>query len=451
MGGLYRSTLKFIGETKGWKSLASEISATLAAEENRVESILSLGKIEQRLDGPLIMLFRATLLVWEKEGRPTWGIGNTKDQILNRLEGDHSEKTLVAWLQDEDRRAGQLVAPTNLPPPRPPRSPPGNVVPTGLASPTAPPTIPRTIPVSPNPQLARGILPSRPGVLPPPPQTPITGRLPVPPPRTIPVPPTVQPTAPVVVPPPPRGRRLSTGPAPSAVQLLRRPDEIMAGIEKMADLKAIFVCDIPTTTSRVYLTEVSSSALVDSSKVNLGNVRTASGWLILGKMVLTNRMGKCWSCAAAVVYKLVADPRFDAIRIESIGAVNFDHHFVVINRDPTTNVESMQTWNPDAILVDAWQANLQNWSSVDPLQPKDAQLAYTWKNFPYSESIVRFFCAFEPRDRATHRGALTSVGKFVQGDVVTKSWRALRTCYEEHYRKGQKALGCPVSGWCDKK
>jgi hypothetical protein len=222
-------------------------------------------------------------------------------------------------------------------------------------------------------------------------------------------------------------------------------------IEEMADLKTIFVCDIPTGTSRgAYLTEKSTGSIVDMAKINIAKTTEPAGWLNLGRAVLTNRMGKCWSCAAAVIYKLVTDPRFDTVRIESIGAKGYDHHFVVINRNQG-DVTNMSTWNNEVILIDAWQANLDKWTKVPPDQPKAAKLCYgKTSDFPY-KSEIKCFCAFEPVDRRRHRDSAGEVGKFIQAAIIERSRRLLKECCENHLGRGLKSSSCQVSGFCDKK
>ncbi len=227
-------------------------------------------------------------------------------------------------------------------------------------------------------------------------------------------------------------------------------EQILAAIEKMDDLRTILVCDIPIG-PRLYIVEKTSSSLVDQAKINLAKVDNPAGWITLGRGVLTNQMGKCWSCAAAAIYRFVADPQFDRIRIESAGAAGYDHHFVVLNR--TAGDGKISTWNEQAVIVDLWQANLHNWDKRKPGTPTTAQLSYKCKDpdFPYGKGEMTFFCDFRPQDRAQQRADAGHVGKFVQANVANKAWESLSTCMNEHVLKKKKiGKACPCSGWCDK-
>lgn len=444
----YKNALNYL--EKYWPRTASWVEETVGPRDGefpQVNADLGVPGVGDRL-----FLVQCGLLIWIASGRP---LGQPQNNWPGKILADIQKMFLN--MNDEDLKSylganEKLCVPVVQPPPIPSRQ----VLPTGRSPQlTQPPQLPsrQVLPTGRTPQLTqppqiplRQVLPTgRTPQLPQPPQ--------IPPRQGLPTSNLAQPTgqastipmpSPLVV----RPRRLSKGPTVTGGT---NQAALMKWIEEMQDLKTIFVCDIPTGAFRVYLTERSTGALVDNSKINIADTSAPEGWLKLGRGVLTNRMGKCWSCAAAVIYKLVKDPRFDSVRIESIGAEGYDHHFVVINRDSSTNVTEMSTWNSDAILIDAWQANLDNWTGLRPDQPKAANLCYgKTSDFPY-KSQIRFFCAFEPADRSQHRESAGEVGKSVQGQTISGSWQKLKTCYVNHFGMNKKNPSCEVSGFCDKK
>jgi hypothetical protein len=485
----YEEALKYLEVT--WPQTAAWVERTIGPRTSNLPQVnVDLAVMSK---GNHLSLVQCGLLIWIACNRPlnqpqnNWrgkSLAETQKMFL-----DMDEDALKAYLDDYEKSFAPAVQvpavqvrtppssrPPGYPPPQPPRNPPQMAMPTGgllqprppgtpppqpprMAMPTvglSQPRLPGTPPPQPSGNPPRMVMPSgglsqprSPGT--PPPQP--SGN----PPRMVmpsgglsqPIQPaqTVATPMPISVPVPPRPRRMSKGPSPVSGG---NQAEMMKWIEEMQDLKTILVCDIPTQTSGVYLTERNTGSLVDNAKINIAKTGQPTGWLNLGRGVLTNRMGKCWSCAAAVIYKIVTDQRFDRVRIESIGAKNYDHHFVVINRDPSTDVANMGTWNKDAILIDAWQANLTNWLTTSPDRPKQAQLCYgKVSDFPY-QSEIKFFCAFEPGNRSEHQGSAGQVGKFIHAATVRTSWGLLKTCFSEHYTKNQKNKSCEVSGFCDK-
>jgi hypothetical protein len=473
----YESALNYM--EKHWPKTAAWVEETLGSRSNGPASINA--DLAVAAMGEHQSLVHGGLLVWIASGKPVnqpqngWPCKDLRE--AQKMFMDMDDKALKAYLDGQEKSFAPVIQPppipvrppvtSNQPPPIPMRPPVTNnqpppfslhqpmasSVPMPLAR-SVPGNQPPPIPLRSSPPPGRG----SPVNLPPPINLPppLTNRLPpmptvssairTPNVHSVPLPSMPSSSSSSPVPLSVRPRRLSKGPG-----ILIDVAELVKWIEAMDDLKSIFVCDIPTGVQGVYLTEKSTTGLVDNSKINIARTDRQGGWLNLGRGVLTNRMGKCWSCAAAVIHKLVTDPRFDAVRIESIGASGYDHHFVVINRDSATTVADMSTWNKDAILIDAWQANLTGWTMADPSKSKKAQLAYLGGvDFPY-KSVVRFFCAFEPADRVQHREAAGEVGKSVQGATITRSWELMRKCYLEHFSRGVKSASCPVSGFCDKK
>jgi hypothetical protein len=113
-------------------------------------------------------------------------------------------------------------------------------------------------------------------------------------------------------------------------------------------------------------------------------------WVKLGEMALSAEYGRCFSCAGVAIFQLVKNPKFDGCVLESVGAVNYDHHFVLVNRD---NVGSSAPPGPNTLVVDIWQAN----------QGSDPPMVL-WKDFTYNkETELKVFCQIPAGDRSDLR------------------------------------------------
>jgi hypothetical protein len=110
-------------------------------------------------------------------------------------------------------------------------------------------------------------------------------------------------------------------------------------------------------------------------------------WVELGRMAKSADFGRCFSCAGVAVQALVMNSAFDNRTIESVGAVSYDHHFVLVGREGG----EVGSTEPPAIdskvlVVDIWQAN----QGGDPP-------ANTWATFQYnSETELKVFCVMKP-------------------------------------------------------
>jgi hypothetical protein len=117
-------------------------------------------------------------------------------------------------------------------------------------------------------------------------------------------------------------------------------------------------------------------------------------WVELGRRAKSADVGRCFSCAGVAVQSLVMNPAFDGQTIESVGAVSYDHHFVLLGR---TGLEVGSTSPPGmdskVLVIDVWQAN----QGEDPP-------AVTWENFTYnSETALKVFSVMKPGDRQALR------------------------------------------------
>jgi len=485
----YKNALEFV--EKNWPALARWLEQQIGPRNSEPSHVIADLAVMDR-DSRHLFLVQAGLLVWIANGRPhgsnNWA--NSKKEVTDRFLAMSSD-ALEQYLKDtQDSMAPQQV-PTPSIPPRPnpvvqPASLPAQAQTRNpqpwfqdvVQAARTPPT-PAARPFHVVPQLNRSgaqpvPIPSRHAAVPPSQQVPASpqilhpvGRtLPTPPARTLPtVPvsnrsgfqPAPTPRQPAPVPParqlqtmpqpPARPRRISRGPALTRVNA----EELIGTLEAMQELKTLMIADISLGRFGFYLTEKTTNQLAEQPKILLGRMENPEGWISLGRAVLTHKVGKCWSCAAAAIYKLVVVPEFDLVRFESVGATNNDHHFVVVNRDPGTDVTDISTWNADAFVVDLWQANLHGWHSRQPGSPTQSQLCWKPDEYPYKESPVKLYCAFEPADRARVKDSVQDVGKQLQGQAIAHGLKQLQTCYNEHFLKGQRSATCTCSGWCDRK
>lgn len=113
-------------------------------------------------------------------------------------------------------------------------------------------------------------------------------------------------------------------------------------------------------------------------------------WVKLGEMALSAEYGRCFSCAGVAILQLVKNPKFDGYVLESVGAVSYDHHFVLVGRD---NVGSSDPPGDNTLVVDIWQAN----QGADPPM-------VLWKDFTYNkETTLKVFCTIPAGDRSDLR------------------------------------------------
>lgn len=147
-----------------------------------------------------------------------------------------------------------------------------------------------------------------------------------------------------------------------------------------------------------------NQANLDTNEVQDNKQNHPNYWLRLGRRVVTaqvdnKRYGRCFSCAAAVIYSLVTDPSFDEYMIEHVGAIEYDHHLVLLDRANATGNSSnglndqRASWMSTAVVIDVWQGNLNgNTNYVDIAAGNQ-----------YAQANLRWFCAFPPNQRAADR------------------------------------------------
>jgi hypothetical protein len=140
---------------------------------------------------------------------------------------------------------------------------------------------------------------------------------------------------------------------------------------------------------------------------NHPNIQLRSNyWIRLGKRVMTPQLdgicyGRCFSCAAAVIYELVRDPAFDDYMIEHVGATANDHHLVVVGRKTATGVDAsrlninLPDWQSTSIVIDVWEANLP---------PIGVMFMIATANAYAPGGNLRWFCAYPPENRLADRG-----------------------------------------------
>jgi hypothetical protein len=117
-------------------------------------------------------------------------------------------------------------------------------------------------------------------------------------------------------------------------------------------------------------------------------------WVELGRRAKNAEYGRCFTCAGVAVHSLVMNPAFDRLTIESVGAVGYDHHFVLVGRTGgEVGSATPPAMDSKALVIDVWQANQ---GGTPP--------ATTWADFTYNkETELKVFSVMRPQDRAALR------------------------------------------------
>ncbi|HEV3037942.1 MAG TPA: hypothetical protein VHA33_09175 [Candidatus Angelobacter sp.] len=97
-------------------------------------------------------------------------------------------------------------------------------------------------------------------------------------------------------------------------------------------------------------------------------------WMTEGSQTLKRGSGRCFSFTAMVVFTIAGKTRS---KIEVFGSTKFDHYFVVVGR--TSKSRKMAEWGDDAVVIDAWQANLEHRTSA----------CYKPSNYIYGSGLKR--------------------------------------------------------------
>jgi hypothetical protein len=204
-------------------------------------------------------------------------------------------------------------------------------------------------------------------------------------------------------------------------------------------LRNIEITDRPTdrageynfTPGNVYSEGDRNLASADTTEVSSNKQFEPKYWLRLGRRVVTPQQdgksyGRCFSCAAAVIYEMVTDPAFDDCMIEHVGAEGYDHHLILLDRcnangtDNTGLNNARLTWMGSAAIVDVWQGNLNGNTNYVEMAVDNR----------YAQSNLRWFCAFPPTRRAQDRvfaaGLLAPERKAAKLDMVAEARRAIQ-------------------------
>ncbi len=142
-------------------------------------------------------------------------------------------------------------------------------------------------------------------------------------------------------------------------------------------------------------------------------------WLDLGIRVITPQAdthcyGRCFSCAAAVIYTLVRDARFDDYTIEHIGSIAFDHHLVLVGRSNADGVSEAglnaghSQWKWTGVIIDVWQENIAHTTNFGSLAHQNR----------YAGGNLRWFCAYSTAGRAGHRATANGLVPPVRAEAV---------------------------------
>lgn len=80
-------------------------------------------------------------------------------------------------------------------------------------------------------------------------------------------------------------------------------------------------------------------------------------WIEQGHRTLAARRGVCTDCAAAAAVKFleIVDASDYEARVEIISSTT--HAFVVVDRDPASDVRAPNAWGDDCFIIDVWYQN----------------------------------------------------------------------------------------------
>lgn len=175
------------------------------------------------------------------------------------------------------------------------------------------------------------------------------------------------------------------------------------------------------TAGNHYSEQDRNQANLDTNEAHVNKQNHPKYWLRLGRRVITPQAdgtsyGRCFSCAAAVIYEMVMDPGFDEYMIEHVGAEDYDHHLVLIDRANATGNDSAglnhrrPDWMSTTAVVDVWQGNLNNNTNYVTIAADNM----------YALSPLKWFCAFPPNRRVQDRVFATAL-QAPQRNVVNQN------------------------------
>jgi len=110
-------------------------------------------------------------------------------------------------------------------------------------------------------------------------------------------------------------------------------------------------------------------------------------WCILGRLIFRTpsgypKVGRCFSCAAAVCFSLVSDSRFDDYTIEAMGNPDYDHYLVRVHSS---------TLSP--IYIDVWQENI-NHQKPSAVPNPSFNPVFLPEKLPYTGGNIKVLCEF---------------------------------------------------------
>lgn len=126
-----------------------------------------------------------------------------------------------------------------------------------------------------------------------------------------------------------------------------------------------------------------------AKQVEAGQMAQGDYWAEVGRLAKSSDFGRCFSCAGIAIYTFVMNPAFDGLTIESVGAVTYDHHFVLVGRTGDAGSTTPPDEDSKVLVVDVWQANQ---GGTPP--------ATAWSDFTYNkETQLKVFCVMRPDER----------------------------------------------------
>jgi len=190
-------------------------------------------------------------------------------------------------------------------------------------------------------------------------------------------------------------------------------------------LRAIEITDQPTGAAGQYAFTDGNAYSEGDRNLAIGETPEGGGkkqnepryWLRLGRRVLTAQQdgkcyGRCFSCAAAVIYTLVTDPAFDKLLIEHVGSIGYDHHLVLVGRPNATDtagtgLSDRESWMTKTVAVDVWQGNLNG---------NDDFISLASMNV-YAAANLKFYCAYAVSTRSADRQFALTLPPPVRGAI----------------------------------
>jgi hypothetical protein len=116
------------------------------------------------------------------------------------------------------------------------------------------------------------------------------------------------------------------------------------------------------------------------------------------------KYGRCWQCSSLVARALVQSQEFRdlALSFEIASISSIGHYFVVVARQPGSDIKDRGTWGANAFIVDIWEANQAQGTNAFHKRARDDQhgqpAVVDSGNWTYEPSLysAKVHCKFDP-------------------------------------------------------